>query len=573
MILCSSMRKLIVLSIIAFTSLSVTYGAFPVTKNLSLGMSGQDVLQLQKFLAQDPSVYPEGLQTGYFGNLTQKAVKAFQKKHGVEAVGLVGPKTKSLLNKLMQEPSAYSVSYTPFAAQSSTSASTSASTFSINNIENHKQSSVISSTTTEQGSIRVIIKYKNTPGNNERDHLDRFGGKFKRSYKLVPAISAEVPAALISQMLQNPNITSIEKDVKVRINAATAHEYNNTWGVVKVGGDIAYQAGHTGKEIKVAVIDTGIDYRHTDINYAGGFNFINNSTDAMDDNGHGTHVAGIISALGNGTGVVGVSPDIKIYGLKVLDSSGSGYTSDIISAIEWAMDNGIHITNNSYGIDVYPGTMVEEAFKKAETYGILHIAAAGNSGTCAGDTDAVNYPAKFSSVVAVAATDSNNNRACFSSSGPEIELSAPGINIYSTQNGGGYVNYSGTSVASPHVSGVAAVIYSAGAKDLNGNFRINDDVRMILNESALDLGLAGGDTLFGNGLVKADSALDILAVKLGTSTTTGAISTPKLTDEAKIPEVDKNKIPGTPTSTIPRIPPLPAPALKNMNPNARFYGL
>ncbi len=557
------MKKIILISTIAFTALSISYSAIPLSKNLLPGMSGSEVSQLQKFLAQDPEVYPEGLETGYFGNLTHKAVKAFQKKHGIDTMGLVGPKTRSAINKLMQESSSYSANYTPSIPLSKETSD--ASLFSDN------PPATLSATSSEPGTVRVIIKYKNIPGNNDEAYLGTFGSRIKRSHKLLPAISAEIPASYVSQLLKNPNIASVERDIKVRINAASNEEYNNAWGVVKISGDVVHKDGHTGKEVKVAVIDTGIDYRHTDIQYAGGYNFITNSTDAMDDNGHGTHVTGIISALGNGIGVVGTSPDVKIYGLKVLDSSGSGYVSDIIAALEWSIDNGMHITNNSYGTDTYPGTLLEEAFKKAESSGILNIAAAGNSGTCEGDTNTVNYPARFDSVVAVAATDPSNNRACFSSSGPDVELSAPGISVSSTQRGGGYVTFSGTSMASPHVSGVAALIYSAGVKDFNKNGRINDDVRMMLNESTLDLGVSGRDALFGNGLVKADNALNLLKTKMATSTptdTTATSSVPKTIE--RNPQESTSKSWYWATSTFPDI--VPVPFIENIIPKIPFYG-
>jgi subtilisin family serine protease len=176
------------------------------------------------------------------------------------------------------------------------------------------------------------------------------------------------------------------------------------------------------------------------------------------------------------------------------------------------MTHGIQVTNNSYGdpadtdeTEPLPGA-VQAAFDNAESFGILHIAAAGNSGNPEGTGDNVIYPARFESVIAVAATESDDSRASFSSTGPAVEISAPGVSIYSTTLGGGYGSGSGTSFASPHAAGAAALVIAAGVEDANGNGRINDEVRAILVQSADDLGAAGRDNLYGWGLVNAARA-------------------------------------------------------------------
>ena len=149
---------------------------------------------------------------------------------------------------------------------------------------------------------------------------------------------------------------------------------------------------------------------------------------------------------------------------------------------------------------------VWDAFDSAEAAGVLHVAAAGNSGNAGGGGDNVIYPARFESVIAVAATDENDSRASFSSTGPAVELSAPGVSIYSTIPGGGYGAGDGTSFASPHAAGAAALVISAGVVDANGNGRTNDEVRAILTQAADDLGATGRDALYGWGLVNAARA-------------------------------------------------------------------
>jgi len=222
----------------------------------------------------------------------------------------------------------------------------------------------------------------------------------------------------------------------------------------------------------------------------------------MDDYGHGTHVAGTVAAEDNGEGVVGVAPEAELYALKVLNSNGSGSFSDVIAALQWCVDNGIQVTNNSYGSSGDPGETLEIAFDNAYyDYGIIHVAAAGNSGNPPGTGDNVGYPAAYESVIAVAATDQNDERAQSSSTGPDLELSAPGVAIKSTLLGGGYGEKSGTSMASPHVAGTAALAWAVDPT------YSNSAVRTQLQNTADDLGATGGDSEYGYGLVNAAKAV------------------------------------------------------------------
>lgn len=358
--------------------------------------------------------------------------------------------------------------------------------------------------------VDVLIGFTSTPGPREQALVRSNGGVIKHSYHLVPAIAASVPESAISGLLHNPRITGVDLDGTVY---AIDAELDNTWGVKRIGSGTVHDSGNKGTGVKVAVIDSGIDYTHPDLgaNYVGGYNFVGSNTNPMDDNGHGTHVAGTIAALDNNIGVVGVAPEARLYALKVLNSSGSGSWSDVIAALQWAVDNGIQVTNNSYGSGSNPGGIVQAAFDNSAARGILHIAAAGNSGNPKGRGNNVGYPAAYSSVVAVAATDKNDDRASFSSTGDQVELSAPGVTINSTKLGGGYIEYSGTSMASPHVAGSAALIIKAGITDKNGDGLINDEVRQALDNTALDLGTAGRDTLYGFGLVNVAAAVASVA--------------------------------------------------------------
>jgi subtilisin len=285
-----------------------------------------------------------------------------------------------------------------------------------------------------------------------------------------------------------------------------AAELNNTWGVKHIGTGAVHAIGKFGAAVKVAIIDSGVDYNHVELSTAvmGGRDFVNNDDDPWDDNGHGTHVAGTVAAVADGAGVVGVAPAVELYALKVLGANGSGSFSNVIAALEWCKANDIQVTNNSYGSSLNPGTLVEAAFNAAYSAGVVHIAAAGNSGNSSGTGSNVIYPARYGAVTAVAATNSSDTRASFSSTGSAVELSAPGVGIRSSIPGGGYADWSGTSMASPHVAGVAALVIAEGVS-------VPNDVRTVLSLTAIDLGSAGPDTRYGFGLVDAAAAVALAA--------------------------------------------------------------
>jgi len=375
-----------------------------------------------------------------------------------------------------------------------------------------------------QQRVRVFIGFNRTPGAQEQAIVRAAGGQIRHSYTIVPAISAELPEAALNGLRANPGVRYVEPVIEVTADDLTS-ELNNTWGVKKIGSDDAWSQGATGATIKVAVLDSGVDYLHTDlagqIDLANSHDFVNNDSNPMDDNGHGTHVSGTIAAVQQGTGVVGVAPQVRIIALKVLNAQGSGSFDDIIAALQWAKDKGAAVTNQSLGSSQDPGSTVSAAYAAAEAAGILNVASAGNSGNCAGKANTVGYPARYPSVLAVAATDSTDKRACFSSSGPAVGISAPGVSINSTVpaivSSTGYALFSGTSMASPHVAGVAALVFGTNAvQDRNHNGRTNDEVRAILTSTAFDLGATGRDDLYGAGLVQAARAVQAAIDTSGT---------------------------------------------------------
>jgi subtilisin len=385
----------------------------------------------------------------------------------------------------------------------------------------------------QQGNrIDVLILFANPLGADDLDVVRGLGGQIKHTYRIVPALAASLPEPAVAALQHNPRVIAVDPDVEI---TASDVELDNTWGVKHIGAGDLHANGNKGAGVVVAVIDSGIDYTHPELvaNYLGGYDFVNDDEYPYDDFFHGTHVAGTIAAADDGTGVVGVAPEAKLIALKVLDASGSGSFSDVVAALDWlvqyrkdhANDPYVYeyVTNNSYGSNLDPGLTVFMAFANAYAEGILHVAAAGNSGNCSGKGGGIGFPAVYESVIAVTAVDSTDARACFSSVGPDAELAAPGVGILSTVPGGGYESFSGTSMASPHVAGVAALVISGVIDDANANGRINDDVRTALAATANDLGIAGRDTWYGYGLVDPVGA-DELDPPLTPPSTIGAES-------------------------------------------------
>jgi subtilisin family serine protease len=278
------------------------------------------------------------------------------------------------------------------------------------------------------------------------------------------------------------------------------------WGVDRIDADLTWSLS-TGVGVKVAVIDTGIDKDHPDLSVAGGINFVSKNPRKPadpnkwdDDNGHGTHVAGIVGALDNDIGVVGVAPNADLYAVKVLDRNGSGWLGDVISGIEWAVANDMDVINMSLGTTADIQAL-NDAVDAAYNEGVVVVAASGNSGDGNDATNNVEYPAKYSSVIAVGATASNDSAPYWSSDGEEVELSAPGVAVLSTYKDGGYAIFQGTSMASPHVAGVVALM-------LQNTSLTPLEVRTALQANAEDLGPDGHDNHYGYGLVDAEAVLN-----------------------------------------------------------------
>lgn len=237
------------------------------------------------------------------------------------------------------------------------------------------------------------------------------------------------------------------------------------WGVARVNAPKAWPVTR-GAGVRVAILDTGIDVDHTDLkaNIAGGTNATDRDKegDFRDDHGHGTWVSGIVAAVQDQAGVVGVGPQISLYGVKVLNAQGRGYVSDIIWGLGWCVDNKMDIVNTSFGAtqDIRD---LRFAFVMAYESGVTLVASAGNEGR-QGGTGRVTYPGAYEQVMAVSASDEQDKFAAFSSKGRAVDFIAPGVKVPSTIKGGGTKAYSGTSASAPHVTGLAALAITRGAK-------------------------------------------------------------------------------------------------------------
>ena len=248
--------------------------------------------------------------------------------------------------------------------------------------------------------------------------------------------------------------------------------------------------------VTIAVVDTGVDYAHPDLagKLVAGYDFVNNDDNPQDDNGHGTHVAGIAAASSNnGAGIAGVSWGARIMPVKVLRASGGGTYATTVEGVIWAVDHGAQVINLSLG-GTGPSSSLEDAINYARSKGVVVVAAAGNT---AGNF--VLYPARYPNVIAVARTNSANNWEA-SSYGPEIDLSAPGTLIYSTVIGG-YDYKSGSSMSTGFVSGLAAILMG-----IPGNAS-PDVIESQMESTALDIEFAGWDEYTGAGLIQMDAAI------------------------------------------------------------------
>jgi hypothetical protein len=339
---------------------------------------------------------------------------------------------------------------------------------------------------------RKVVSFKNDLSETEKTRIEEaYLVEFTQESSINGVYTVVITGESdVSKLEEDATVESVETDIPVKMAADVID-----WGVSRIGADKIWDTA-TGIGVTVAVIDTGIEMTHPDLQgkVTKGYDFVNDKESPEDDNGHGTHVAGIVMAARNNTGVVGVSHGTSVMPVKVLNSAGSGYISDVAKGIYWATDNGAQIINLSLGAPV-DTDVLRNAVNYASSKGVLLVAAAGNEygAPC-------QYPAAYGNVICVVATDSSNRLASFSNVGGE--LAAPGVSNYSTFLGGTYRYLSGTSMAAPHVAGSLALLRGI-CTDCTSSELIGT-----LRDTAVDLGAEGTDIIFGYGLVDLRAAAE-----------------------------------------------------------------
>lgn len=288
------------------------------------------------------------------------------------------------------------------------------------------------------------------------------------------------------------------------------------WGISTVKAD---NLRFKGSNVKVGILDSGIDYHHNDLNVKGGISLVDNIVDRygiirsyegrmadksnnyMDNSGHGTLIAGIIGAKDNNRGVIGIAPDAELYAIKALNNNSKGDVSKIIAGVEWAIDNDIDVLNMSMGAHIYSKPL-ENVLKKAYDKGIFIVAPTGNNGYS--NHSNINFPAKFSTVFAVGSIDENLKRSRFSNVGNELDIMAPGNRIISTYLDNSYIYCRGTSMATAYITGAVAVLLSIDPT------LTNMELEEILKVSSID---SGNNHEHGNGTLDLTSATNYVLLK------------------------------------------------------------
>ncbi|RIE03555.1 S8 family peptidase [Cohnella faecalis] len=354
-----------------------------------------------------------------------------------------------------------------------------------------------------------IIKLKNNANADAFISKRKLQGKKPKKTDSLNIISVDLSYSDYKELLKDSEIAFVESDAPVfaesRGKGEKRHPFidnmkksdqNVPWGIHSIGADLSNSKNIAGKNTKIAILDTGIS-AHPDLKVVGGISFVPSVASYLDDNGHGTHVAGIVAAKDNRIGVLGAAPEADIYSVKVLDKDGAGTYGQVIQGIEWAIQNKMDVISMSFGGDPYSEAL-HMAVKAATDNGIVVVAAAGNGGY---GEETETYPARFEETISVGAVTKSHRLASFSSMGSEIDLVAPGQEIVSTSKDGDYVVMSGTSMAAPHVTGAVAALLSKNKK------MSVEQLKKTLYSSATPLGSANQ---YGHGLVNLAKALGIV---------------------------------------------------------------
>jgi thermitase len=354
-------------------------------------------------------------------------------------------------------------------------------------------------TTKAHAQDQILVKAK--AGKDLKANAAKHGAtkveELSGAWKLVK-VPAGKAAEFVAKFNADADVELAELDYIHTINVTPNDpSYGSQYHLPKIQANLAWDI-HTGTSgATVAIVDTGVDIQHPDLSskIVAGYDFVNNDTNADDDQGHGTHCAGIATAsTGNANQGAGVSWNARIMPVKVLSSTGSGTTSNIIKGVDFAKNNGAHVISMSLGGGAYTQAF-QDSINSAWAAGKIIVAAAGNNGNTV-----QQYPANYANVISVASTDSADNKSSFSTYGTWVDVAAPGSSIYSTANGGGMTTMSGTSMATPVVAGLAALLRTKNT--LATNTAIRDRIFTTSDR------ITGTGTYWINGRVNAYRAVN-----------------------------------------------------------------
>jgi len=419
---------------------------------------------------------------------------------------------------------------------------------------------LVSQAAPESPVARKIVVFQSGVAEPAKEALMKnFGGEKIKDLPLVNGMAVLLSPQAEKALVKQAGVLRIDNDdmvfaLKGKPQPPPQPAEEMAWGVNRIDADhvwaetwdlttlpVTKTDANTGRGIRVAIIDSGIDLDHPDLYVTDGYNAINSRKSYNDDYRHGTHVAGIVAALDNEIGVIGTAPKVELYAVKVLNSRGIGFASDIIDGLQWSIDHGMQVANMSIGSSG-SSQSYHDAITAAYNAGITIVAAAGNNGE--GDGSIV-WPARWPETIAVSATCSNTKSpdtckegkaivmdtnaedglAYFSSYASSIDepnddssvvsinlLAGPGEEINSTWNDGYYHLGSGTSMATPHVTGVVALVLRARGctpeNRLASGCTPNEIISFLKTNGVEDLGTDGTDVYFGYGLIDAEKAVN-----------------------------------------------------------------
>lgn len=348
---------------------------------------------------------------------------------------------------------------------------------------------------------QLIVKFKSGTSAKSIQALHSEEGakvvsKSKLGFEVVKFNNSSVQE-MMQKYKQDPNVEYVEPNYYFHATWTPNDPAFSTlqWGPQKIQAPQAWDVTRSSSSVRIAIVDTGVQANHPDLNgkVINGWDFVYDDSVPNDANGHGTHCAGIAAATtNNGIGIAGMAPNASILAVRVLDASGSGTLDDVANGIIYAADNGAKVISLSLGGSSGTATL-KNAVDYAWSKGAVVVAAAGNS-----NTSAPSYPAYYSNAIAVASTTSSDTKSSFSNYGSWVDVAAPGSSIYSTYINSSYATLSGTSMATPHVAGVAGLLAAQG--------RSNSQIRAAIQNTADPI--SGTGTYWTYGRVNAYKAVN-----------------------------------------------------------------